>query len=133
MTSGHPTQSPGANTWSPRKVLLVDHDCSDLSCGAEALRQRGYDVNVCSHCEEGLQQLELEHFDFVMVCQGSPEFEGRPVLERAKAINRRMPVLVVTRFPDMHCYLEAMQLGAFDYVEKPLEPAELARMVDTHV
>jgi FixJ family two-component response regulator len=44
-----------------------------------------------------------------------------------------MPVLVLTRHPNMHCYLEAMQLGAFDYVEKPVEPSALANMVEMHM
>ena len=133
MNAGLPTQGLAATPWRPRKVLLVDHDCNDLSGGAEALRERGYQVNTCSCSEEGVQKLDREPFDFVLVCQGSPGFEGRSVLERAKLIDRQLPVLVVTRCPDMHCYLEAMQLGAFDYVEKPIAPSDLARMVDTHM
>jgi DNA-binding response OmpR family regulator len=133
MGSGHPTQSLAASPWGPRKVLFVDHDCNDLRGGAEVLRQRGFHVNTCSCSEDGVQTLDREPFDFVLVCQGSPDFEGRPVLERAKSIDRQMPVLVVTRCPNMHCYLEAMQLGAFDYVEKPIAPSELARMVEKHL
>jgi DNA-binding response OmpR family regulator len=90
-------------------------------------------VDLCSRSEEGVDRLERQRFDFVLVCQGTPAFEGKPVLERAIALDRRMPVLVVTRCPNMHCYLEAMQLGAFDYVEKPIEATQLARMVETHL
>ena len=133
MNSGLQTRSLGQKPWVAPRVLLVDHDCGDLNCDAEALRQRGYQVDVCSRWEDGVQRLERDHFDFVLVGQGSPEFEGRLVLERAIAIDRRMPVLVVTRCPDMHCYLDAMQLGAFDYVEKPVEPSQLARIVETHI
>jgi DNA-binding NtrC family response regulator len=134
MSFSLPTQGAAATHSAPRKVLLVDHDCSDLDRQADALRQqRGYDVQVCSHYDEGVQRLEREPFDFVLVCQGSPGFEGRSVLERAIAIDRRMPVLVVTRHPNMRCYLEAMQLGAFDYVEKPVEPSALAKIVEMHM
>lgn len=116
-----------------RRVLVVDQDCGDLACCAEVLGERGCQVQVCSSCGEGVQHLEREWFDFIVVCQGGPEFEGRAVLERAMAIDRRIPVLVVTRCLDIQCYLEAMQLGAFDYVEKPLVPAEIAHLVETHV
>ena len=133
MNTGLRPRSLGTKPWVAPKVLLVDHDCGDLNGDAEALRQRGYDVSVCSRCEDGVQRLERDRFDFVLVCQGSREFEGRSVLERAIAIDRRTPVLVVTRCPDMHCYLDAMQLGAFDYVEKPVEPSQLARIVETHI
>jgi FixJ family two-component response regulator len=48
-------------------------------------------------------------------------------------IDRHTPVLVLTRSVDMHCYLEAMQLGAVDYLEKPLPAAEILRIVEIHL
>lgn len=69
----------------------------------------------------------------MVVSQGSQAFEGRTVLERAMQLDRRRPVLVLTRCMSMQCYLEAMQLGAVDYIEKPVPPAELLRFVRTHV
>ena len=48
-------------------------------------------------------------------------------------LDRRRPVLVLTRSIDMHCYLEAMQMGAIDYVEKPVPPADLLRFVQAHI
>jgi DNA-binding response OmpR family regulator len=42
------------------------------------------------------------------------------------------PVVVLTRCLEMSCYLEAMQLGAVDYLEKPLPPAEFERLVTAH-
>jgi DNA-binding response OmpR family regulator len=79
-----------------------------------------------------LRQIESRFFDFIVVCQGGPRFEGKQVLERAIEIDRRTPILVVTRCLDMECYLDAMQLGALDYVERPLVPEEIARLVETH-
>jgi DNA-binding NtrC family response regulator len=117
---------------SRKRVLLVDEQCGELSCLAETLRARGYEVYSCNGYADGLRQLESKSFDFVVVCQGGPEFKGRPVLERAVEIDRRTPILVVTRSLDINCYLEAMQLGALDYLEGPLAPAEIARLVETH-
>jgi DNA-binding NtrC family response regulator len=48
------------------------------------------------------------------------------------ARNRRTPVVVLTRCLEMNCYLEAMQLGAADYLEKPVAPAEFERLVTTY-
>ena len=117
---------------SRKKVLLVDEQCGELFCLTESLRERGCDVNWCSGYADGLRQLETQSFDFIVVCQGGPEFEGKPVLVRAIEMDRRTPILVVTRCLDMNCYLEAMQLGALDYVERPLVAAEIARLVETH-
>ncbi len=54
------------------------------------------------------------------------------MLQRAIEIDRRTPILVVTRCLDINCYLEAMQLGALDYLERPLAASEITRLVETH-
>lgn len=117
---------------SRKRVLLVDEGCGELSCLTETLQDHGCEVYCCNGYADGLRQLESQSFDFIVLCQGSPRFEGKRVLERAVEIDRRTPILVVTRSLDISCYLEAMQLGALDYVERPLEAAEIARLVETH-
>ena len=54
-------------------------------------------------------------------------------MKRDSRSTGQLPVLVLTECLDMDSYLEAMQLGAVDYVEKPLRPDEVARLVETHV
>jgi two-component system phosphoglycerate transport system response regulator PgtA len=68
----------------------------------------------------------------VVVSQGTQAFEGRGVLDRAQQLDRHRPVLVLARCIDMPCYLEAMQMGASDYLEKPVSPAELLQFVRAH-
>jgi FixJ family two-component response regulator len=67
-----------------------------------------------------------------MVSQGTPNFEGSCVVKRATEINRSLPVLVVARCVDMGCYLEAMQLGAVDYLVEPLTVLEVVRVLENH-
>ena len=111
------------------KILLVDEDAGDLRILRLILEGQGFEVSTCPTYEAGLQCLETEPFDFVVVSQGTRAFEGRKVLDRATQWDRHRPVLVVTRCIDMHCYLEAMQMGAIDYLEKPVPPADLLRFV----
>ncbi len=116
-----------------RKVLLVDEDFKDLQNYAAILERQGYEVRTCATYAEGVGCLGGESFDFIIVSQGSRAFEGRTLLERILTIDRRTPVLVLTRCVDMGCYLEAMQMGAVDYLEKPLRPSDLTRVVMTHL
>lgn len=116
-----------------KRVLLVDEDCEDLQGYCAVLEQGGYEVQACRSYVEGAQRLAGGVFDFVVICQGSGAFEGRSLLERVMMIDRHTPVLILTRAVDMNCYMEAMQLGAVDYVEKPLPPAEMLRIVETHL
>jgi len=115
------------------KVLLVDDDAGDLRLYRLTLEGQGFEVVACTSFEAGVHCLESETFDFILVGQGSVAFEGRTVLDRAMQADRYRPVLVVTRCTDMRCYLEAMQMGAVDYLEKPLPPTDLLRFVETHV
>jgi DNA-binding NtrC family response regulator len=114
------------------KALLVVEDPEALQHYCNILEEWGYQVRACHSYKEGVCCLGSEVFDFVMVNQGSRNFEGRCVLERAIEIDRRLPVLVVARYLDMTCYLEAMQLGAVDYLAEPVTVSEIGRVLGNH-
>ena len=115
------------------RVLLVDEDPRDLAHYRAILQEQGYEVWCSSGFEEAVVCVGREVFDCVFVSQGSRSFEGRTILERAMEIDRHIPVVVLTRCLDMGCYLEAMQLGAVDYLEKPLTASQMAWLVETHL
>jgi DNA-binding NtrC family response regulator len=115
------------------RVLLVDEEASDLRTLRLILEGQGFEVFTCTNYEAGILCLETEAFDFVAVSQGTQAFEGRRVLDRAMQLDRHRPVLVLTRCTSMKCYLEAMQMGAIDYLEKPVAPMDLLRFVRAHV
>jgi putative two-component system response regulator len=116
----------------PTKILLVDEEAGDLGSLCQALEGQGLQVFTCATYKTGIECLETEPFDLVVVSQGTPAFEGRGVLDRAQQQDRHRPVLVLTRCIDMRCYLEAMQMGASDYLEKPVSPMDLLQFVRTH-
>jgi DNA-binding response OmpR family regulator len=115
------------------KVLLVVDEPESLNDARSVLRAQGHKVVASTSYKRGLDLLGHETFDLVAVSQGGAAFEGRGVVMRALEADRSVPVLVLTRAPDMKSYLEAMQLGAVDYLEMPVSPAELARVLRTHV
>ena len=114
------------------RFLLVDEDHDDLEYYRALLEEQGYSVCALDSYEGGARSLESASFDFILVGQGTSSFEGRFVVERALSLEQRRPVVILSRCLDMDCYLEAMQLGAADYLEKPVDPAELARVISTH-
>ena len=111
------------------KILLVDEDTKDLQLYTWVLRQQGHVVDCCATYLEGADRLERGWYDLIILSQGGRTFEGQPLLERAIELNRRRPVLVLTRCIDMPSYLDAMYLGALDYMEKPLAPWEIIKTV----
>jgi DNA-binding NtrC family response regulator len=111
-------------------VLLVDDNATDLEYHYDLLQSQGHkSVVTCSSYEEGATLLGRDDFDLVVVSQGSPAFEGRVVVERTLSAGRHIPVVVLASDADMKCYLEAMELGAVDYLQKPVSAAEMRRVV----
>jgi DNA-binding response OmpR family regulator len=115
------------------RILLADDDPQDLSFYSMVLYQQGYKVMPCESFREAMRCLETETLDFVVLSQGGPSFEGRRVLERAMRPDLRIPVLILAGWVDMGLYTEAMSLGAIDYLEKSVDPAELLRAIKIHL
>jgi len=126
------TSGPGFR-FRRTRVLLVDEDARDRDHYRRMLHDSGFEVNVCADFAEGANLMATTKFDCVVVSQGGPDFRGRLVLERSVARDRYRPVIILSRYHDVGCYLEAMQLGAVDYLEKPLSAVEMLRAVTTHL
>lgn len=115
------------------KLLLVDEDANDLDYYAEVLRFLGYEVRPIESYAKAAAVLGREKFDLVIVDQGSSNFEGRSVLSRAVEVDRSVPVLVLTRTVDADCCIEALDSGAYEYVQKPLTTTEVRELVSDYV
>ncbi len=122
----------GSTGRSPR-VLLVMEEIDSMHDPSDFLRAQGHEVFLCQSYERGLDLLSREIFDFIAVSQGGTGFEGKKIVMRALEADRSTPVLVLTRAADMENYLEAMQLGAVDYLEMPVPLTELVRVLRTHL
>jgi len=123
QTSQRPLVSKG-------RAFVVDEDRGDLAYYRSILQRAGWTVVTSSSYVGALDFLKSECFDLVLLSQGNCAFEGRLVLERALMVDRKRPVLVVARSLDMGCYLEAMRLGAADYLEGPVPETELMRATE---
>jgi DNA-binding NtrC family response regulator len=127
-TPKHTEQQPPVTKGN---VLVVDEDTADLVYYRTVLQRAGCAVVTCSSYDEAMKCLRAEQFDLVVLSQGSSAFEGRRVLEKTIAMDRAGQVLVVARVLNMSCYLEAMQLGARDYLEEPVPEQEIVRAAET--
>jgi DNA-binding NtrC family response regulator len=117
----------------PRNGNVVDEDFADLQYFSPFLKVRGDKVRATTSCDEGLSLLPAESFDLVVGDQGTNAFEGHSVVGRKNHIEPHVPVVAVARCLNMRCYLEAMQLGAVDYLAGPITVQELGRAVETHL
>jgi DNA-binding NtrC family response regulator len=117
----------------PPRVLVVDEDSADRDYYRSLLEKQGNEVMTCPSFGDAMKHLLSETFDFAVIDQGSDRFEWRAVVEHALSPDHRTPVVVLARCHDMARYLEAMQLGVVDYLEKPLTASQLLQVVKTHL
>jgi two-component system response regulator AtoC len=89
------------------------------------LRQEGYQVDVCTSGEEGLQRIEEVGPDLVLLDVKLPTLGGLDVLQRAKQLKDDLIVIMITAFGSIESAVQAMKAGAYDYITKPLDLDEL--------
>jgi len=107
------------------RVLVVDDEQSMRDLLAIMLRQTGYDVSLADGGETAIERLKAETFDLVVTDLRMRKVDGLAVLRAAKEHSPRTVVLVVTAYASTETAVEAMKLGAYDYVTKPFKLDEL--------
>ena len=108
----------------PARILLVDDELPIQRALAPLLRSRGYDVNVASSGSDALNAIAARAPDLVVLDLGLPDLEGTEVCRRVRATSK-MPIIVLTARGSDTDKVEALDLGADDYVTKPFSPEEL--------
>jgi two-component system, NtrC family, response regulator PilR len=107
------------------RVLVVDDEQSMRELLGIMLRQVGYGVTLADGGEAAVQALKTDAFDLVITDLRMRKIDGLAVLRAAKEHSPRTVVLVVTAFASTETAVEAMKLGAYDYVTKPFKLDEL--------
>lgn len=114
---------------SPQTVLLIDDDDSLRRVVEYNLREEGYAVVSSASAGEGLRAFEQHTVDLVLTDVRMPEMDGLELLARVKAMQGDAPVVMMTAHGTIASAVEAMKLGAFDYLTKPFDRERLKVVV----
>jgi len=104
------------------KVLVADDEPLLRDFIAEVLRRKGIEAIVVADGEEAIAKLKECPFDLVITDLKMPGKDGMDVLKEAKALYPQMPVILATAFASIETAVEAMKLGALNFVLKPFSP-----------
>jgi two-component system, NtrC family, response regulator AtoC len=115
------------------KVLVIDDERSIREHLEMFLQEKGFDVLSAENGETGLQFIESEEPDILILDIRLPGMDGLEVLRRIKVANKTVSVIMITAFHDMETTIQAMRLGAYDYIHKPLDIDELEVVIDKAV
>jgi DNA-binding response OmpR family regulator len=102
------------------KILLVDDEPAVCEVDSYYLSKRGYTVITATNAQEAIAKVTTEHPQLVLLDILMPDMDGLECLSKIKAIDKDIPVIMVTCVNEIETAKRALELGASDYLTKPL-------------
>jgi len=112
-----------------KKALVIDDEQVVLDSVSRILTDENYDVDVSLRGREGLNQAIEKEYDIVLTDIRMPDIGGMRVLRDIKRAKPSLPVVMITGYASVRSSVQAMKLGAADYLEKPFNPDQLLETV----
>ena len=112
------------------RVLLVDDEVDFTDNTKTLLEHRGYDVTAVNSGDSAIRTLGQEKYDVMVLDLKMPGMDGISTLKEIKKLNFYTQILVLTGHGAINTALEAMELGAYDYLTKPCDIDELTEKLE---
>jgi DNA-binding NtrC family response regulator len=111
------------------KILLVDDEKDFLDVMSERIESRGLAVTTADSAAKALEQVAAEAYDAIILDLMMPGMDGLETLKAIKEKNPDLQIILLTGHATVEKGVEAMKLGALDFVEKPADLDELTRVI----
>jgi DNA-binding NtrC family response regulator len=111
------------------RILVVDDEEIVIKSCLRILDGDDYQVEAVQDGREALRKIEENHYDVMILDIMMPSLDGLEVLRRVKETHPNVDVIMITGLSQIDTAVQAMKLGAFDYISKPFEPDELKMVV----
>lgn len=115
---------------SKYRILVVDDEESIREFFEIMLKREGFEVQTAVNGREALEKLGRHSFDLIISDIQMPEVSGMELLSRVREMDPEMVVLMITAFGNTETAVEAMKLGAYDYIQKPFKIDEIKIVIN---
>ena len=112
------------------KILIIDDEAAILNLMSKSCRQQGHDVTAVQTGKDGIKALDAFRPDLMIVDLLIGDMNGLDIIRYSEENYPSTQVIMVTGNASVETAVEAMRLGAFDYLTKPFELADLQRTVE---
>lgn len=111
------------------KILVIDDEAIVRTSCQRTLAPEGYDVRLATNGREGIAFMEKEKFSLVLLDLKMPDMDGIEVLNKIKTAWPDTKVVMVTGYSTVDTAVQALRLGAYNFIEKPFTPDTLLSAV----
>lgn len=112
-----------------KRILVVDDEENARIALSKILVRAGYDVASAGNGYEALNYLRGRDVELIITDINMPEMNGMAFLRELNLMRPASNVIMITAYGEVETYMEAMNLGAFEYVNKPVKIEELNRII----
>ena len=111
------------------KILLIEDEKITRITLTNTLRKEGFELTSCATGAEGMDKLQREAYDLVITDLRLPKMNGIDILKAVKNQTPQTFVIIITAYASVETAVEALKIGAYDYLTKPFAPEKLIAML----
>jgi len=119
----------GAEARKRFRILVVDDELIVRDSLKEWLEDEGFQVEMAESGPETLEKLTKENFNLMLLDIKMPGMDGVEVLKRSRELHPELPVVMMTAYATVETAVEAMKIGALEYLMKPFDPDSLVPLI----
>jgi two-component system response regulator AtoC len=108
-----------------KRILIIDDEESFRHMLSVILKREGFDVETASDGEEGLQKVMVNSYDQVLCDIRMPRMDGLEFIKQVQKARIETTLIMMSAYGTVDTALEAMKVGAYDYISKPFKPDEI--------
>jgi two-component system response regulator (stage 0 sporulation protein F) len=113
-----------------KRILVVDDEENAREALSKILAHDGYDVSSARNGLEALNYLRSKEVELIITDLNMPEMNGMMFLRELNRSHPASNVIMITAYGEVESYLEAMTLGAYEYINKPVKYEELKKIIN---
>ncbi|HMB30450.1 MAG TPA: sigma-54 dependent transcriptional regulator [Desulfohalobiaceae bacterium] len=114
----------------PQNILLIDDDEQLCKSFEKILIGEGYKVQTVCTGEEGIKAVDYFQPDLVVLDIRLPGMDGIQVFQKIHGLQPKLPVVIITAYGNTDTAIEAIKMGAFDYIYKPFDVPEMLKVIE---
>lgn len=113
-----------------QSILLVDHDREFCKASKKIFEQSGYAVTLAADGHDALEILARDDVDLIISGLRMPNLDGIELMEEIVRRKIKSPVIFITAYGEVESYMDLMNMGAFDYLNKPVKKEKILDLVE---